>query len=185
MREILFRGKRIDNGEWVEGFYLILPMSEIVIPETVGQFTGLTDKNGKKILEGDICEVVYLDRRLRSNGEHYDVENVMIAEVVFEKGAFCFKTTFEDIALYRPIGFSIYWMQKVKYFEVIGNIHDNPELLKGTNSADDAVILGQGASMNEKQIKAKAIFDLPLTKKEEAYYLLFMASDEEIKEYLR
>lgn len=40
-------------------------------------------------------------------------------------------------------------------------------------------------SMNEKQIKAKVIFDLPLTKKEEAYYLLFMASDEEIKEYLR
>ena len=143
MRKKLFRGKRINNGEWVEGFYLVLPVGETVIlsnkgyakviPETVGQYTGLTDKNGKKIFEGDICQVVYLDRRLRSNGKHYDVENVMIEEVVFEKGTFCFKTTFEDIALYRPIGFEIYEKQKIKYFEVIGNIFDNPELLEVIN----------------------------------------------------
>lgn len=148
MRIILFRGKRVDNGEWVYGFlsksrgdnHLLslcidyeekgVMISSVIEPETVGQYTGLTDKNGKKIFEGDICRVVYLDRRCDSNGNHYDIENVMIEEVVFEKGTFCFKTTVEDIAFYRPIGFDIHEKQKIKCFEVIGNIYDNPELLE-------------------------------------------------------
>lgn len=146
MREILFRGKRKDNGEWVYGDLVskkyilqgyreehgfVVPYNCFnVIPETVGQFTGLTDKNGKKIFEGDICRVIYIDRRCNSNGEHYESENLIIEEVVYEKGTFCFKKTIEDIAMYRPIGFDIYGKQKIKYFEIIGNIHDNPELLK-------------------------------------------------------
>ena len=138
MRKILFRGKT-EQGEWLYGYLVkgnydtgfgiiedhVDKGLQYVKEETVGQYTGLTDKNGNKIFEGDICRVVYLDRRCDSNGKHYEVENVMIEEVVFGKGAFWFKTTVEDIALYHPIGLSIYGEQKIKYFEVIGDVFDN------------------------------------------------------------
>ena len=144
MRENLYRGKRKDDGKWVEGYFYKIwnktfilwgmtgdsPNMEEVIPETVGQFTGLTDKNHKRVFKGDICRVAYLDRRCDSNGKRYEVENVMIKEVVFEKGAFCFKVAIEDIPFYRPIGFDLYEKLKIKYFEVIGDIYDNPELLE-------------------------------------------------------
>lgn len=132
MREILFRGKRVENGEWVEGFYVNVPehykheMSRKsyivlinnglfmeVIPETVGQYTGLTYKKGRKIFEGDIiqnnCNEIGVIRR----GE-YDV----YSRYVFG-GYYCVDKT---SAL---IEWTCSW-----HCEVIGNIHDNPELLE-------------------------------------------------------
>ena len=135
MREILFRGKRADNGEWVIGYYVqkkdpllvgvayhyILTqekdncgclMSTVswykVIPETVGQYTGLTDKNGKKIFDGDICK-----HRSNYSGEY------VISVVAYTDGQFLAMAD-------NNSGFNL-----SDNLEVIGNIHDNPELLKG------------------------------------------------------
>ncbi len=130
MREILFRGKRTDNGEWVYGYYVhIGPVScqrAYIIPEyasalyvnevdqpTVGQYTGLKDKNGNKIFEGDVAKVL--------QGKDKD-----IAYVGFENGAFM---------LYPKTG-NIYERTLWEYWyndwdvEVIGNITDNPESLE-------------------------------------------------------
>lgn len=125
MREILFRGKRMDNGEWVEGDLHkntdfskahIHPVGERVrsfdvIPETVGQYTGLTDKNGNKIFEGDIVELHFSGAR---------------GVVIFDK--YCYMI--EVHAFGRPFCKVIGEYDK-DVLEVIGNAHDNPELLKG------------------------------------------------------
>lgn len=130
MREILFRGKDAETGEWIKGFYVCLNGKEHRIyngyaetdcgdyypdfwkvdPATVGQFTGLTDKNGKKIFEGDILEFRY--------GSRYPVFWDC------DMGAFgsCYYSDFDLLSKYSP-----------KEIEVIGNIHDNPELLGGAN----------------------------------------------------
>ena len=142
MREILFRGKRIDNGEWVEG-YLILKDGQAfiasypyftgkihetswlefcfggfigVIPETVGQYTGLTDKNGKKIFEGDICRF--------DNGEPDESERYTNYAVQWD----CVNCRYVVVDAYnREDCLDIFF---AKHAEVIGNIHDNPELLE-------------------------------------------------------
>ena len=125
MREILFRGKRVDNGEWVEGllwkkkynhsklFISCFPDKDdneevfVICPETVGQYTGLTDKNGKKIFEGDIVKFM-----------HNDKEHKLPIE--YRMGQFF-------VGINYPIAY-------VRFScEVIGNIHDNPELLNGGN----------------------------------------------------
>lgn len=127
MREILFRGKRIDNGEWVYGAYYGLcrmtnkagdfgyahlmrqsndePLYR-VDPETVGEYTGLTDKNGKRIFEGDI---------LSDGGDTY--------KAVFDEGAFRIENSHYTTGVYVAI-----YMEKID--EVIGNIYDNPEMLE-------------------------------------------------------
>lgn len=128
MREILFRGKRIDNGEWVYGYYCasigckngieqvgyFIHTSDnnfAVDPDTVGQYTGLTDKYGKGIYEGDVC-IVSLS--------YFKIKNEK-ATVAFINGAFQFQYGCEQF-FSKPHGA---WDE----VEVIGNIHDNPELL--------------------------------------------------------
>ena len=127
MREILFRGKRLDNGEWVEGNALIphpsfggetviitqdAPFHSLVYtvnPETVGQFTGLTDKNGKKIFDGDIVDA--LD--IFGYPDGYGIVN--------------WNETFNGWYM----GKSSMYCNRICTYEVVGNIHDNPELLGG------------------------------------------------------
>ena len=129
MREILFRGKRIDNSEWETGslVYARMGTSEEqvgiadkmtayhtpVIPETVGQYTGLTDKNGKKIFEGDILEGD-LEDNLDPGAKWRSV-------VVW--GKFGWNCKGGHVSL--PID-----EFDIKEGEVIGNIHDNSELME-------------------------------------------------------
>lgn len=127
MREYRFRGKRIENGEWVYGSlisdrYIVGNVLEwndeyfntewwaAVDPSTVGQYTGIKDKNGKEIYEGDIL----------SNGSHVDWI------VVYEEAAF--KVKFPD-----PIKTDRYYLNRgmAEIREIIGNIYENPEILDG------------------------------------------------------
>ena len=130
MREILFRGKTYDD-EWVEGNLFIpdkkdtptqicigtniVRISYDVIPETVGQYTGLTDKNGTKIFEGDILRVT------DDNGET-NLCSCGVGYVLFYYGVWYICDEVND---------GLYDVNNIYYIEVIGNIHDNPELLKG------------------------------------------------------
>lgn len=128
MREIIFRAKRKDNGEWIYGDLVhwwgrhnTKPDIQIynnvqrfnVIPETVGQFTGLTDKNGKRIFEGDIVEWII-------RWEH-NINGVKgIDNVIYKNNHFELEHEPPFLDLYGGEGFIA---------EVIGNIHENPELL--------------------------------------------------------
>lgn len=121
MREIIFRGKRLNDGEWVEGNFVKGCIDDFayivefgnkylcrnyveVIPETVGQYTGFDDKNGKKVFEGDILK----------------------AEIWWEQGG-CYPHT---ETRFIEATFPNMYKNHFEKFEVVGNIYDNPELLR-------------------------------------------------------
>ena len=151
MREINFRGKRTDNGEWVEGYITRRPSAIqygahyspwfIDVPprnpddsgglynvdgSTVGQFTGLEDCNGARIFEGDIVKTHY------ANAANTD----FVELVVFNGGKYCAMAQLQGGGrMYAPLADGVphvfrdrsVYMDRV---EVIGNVHDNPELLE-------------------------------------------------------
>lgn len=139
MREILFRGKVIDDyieedlrGKWVEGdlvygslkhkrFAYICPIIDDpdyhadipVIPETVDQFIGLLDRDGKKIFEGDIIR-------------YGDITGI----INYSTGCYCVKTNKPDWRSRNNPAIDIVLNEYPNEIRVIGNIHDNPELLE-------------------------------------------------------
>ena len=177
MREILFKGKDKDDGNWYEGYYLqlhdttycCLPSDSVeeanrlnkenehhyivfeqmtdwglpnkhlraeVLPETVCQYTGLTDENGRNIFEGDIVKATLLP---------YKKDRYSIGYIVFERGTFKVYITKsvhervyteyagEDVKTYS---IENNFLNRGYVLEVIGNIFDNPELLEVENEID-------------------------------------------------
>lgn len=126
MREILFRGKTKITNDWVFGdlfqhgeqrFIMADNRNTEVIPETVGSYTGFTDETGKKIFEGDICEVDAEDELLKVSWEDDEAMFVL-------KGS-TFVLDFNSVCPYE--------------IESIGNIHDSPELLIATGEDEGSV----------------------------------------------
>lgn len=150
MRE--YRGQRADNGEWVYGFYFedigcfikeklssISTNTYLVKPETVGQHIGLTDKNGKKIFEGDIFKFSdeIFESYYTSCGTEYnswEVENYGVVGFCEDTGRFDFvEYKFNENLVEADLheNHDIEFYEFVSDLEIIGNLHDNPELLKG------------------------------------------------------
>lgn len=152
MREIIFKGKRKDNGEWIywniygelcrlsgkrarleipktagESYYhYIYQIRQLILPESISEFSGLTDKNETKVFEGDI--VKFTDSLFGYS--HTGM-------VCFNEGSFCIKYEYWNKERFHRIGQTEKWQDMgasavITYqYEVIGNIYDNPELIGG------------------------------------------------------
>lgn len=164
MREILFRGKRMDNGEWIEGDLRHWSSEKVgihsdalrrtlpVFPETVGQYTGLTDKNGKRIFEGDIID-------------HHVQGDILVNRGVIQWDARCARwshrlnTMSPELAFFNPDA-----------WEVIGNIYDNPELVEVRNDDVKKAQIPEWISVKDK---------LP---ENDSHYLVFASDTCEVVE---
>ena len=147
MREILFRGKRLDNDEWIEGYYVrathhwhkhgvhedwiiagaaanggwfAIHERRAVDPQTVGQYTGRNDKNGRRVFDGDILQMM----AFYPDGTS---ERLAIVFVCWNDNDQCYVLCTEPGVHWDDFGN----YGSSAYYKIIGNIHDNPELLEG------------------------------------------------------
>lgn len=148
MREILFRGKRTDNGEWVEGNYngkhivqweekevVEYPRNAIISiqtmidinPDTISQYTGLTDKNGQKIWVGDIVRYQFDNDDCPFPNKHTEK---IIGRIFFSDWRASFSVTAGRNGSDMMNNDLFKYVRNGNRVEVIGNIYDNPELLK-------------------------------------------------------
>ncbi len=158
--KFLSRGKREDTGKWVGGYYAELPEDQHgkklcliigldgqynrIVPETAGRCSETEDKNGVLISEGDIVEFYFFDKT-RRNGVFVDVKNVRTMLIEWYENSFCMRELFRNYHLDNEMGVitemvydhrgdrkqGIYKSNSAYFIEVIGNVHDTPELLKG------------------------------------------------------
>ena len=131
MRKIKFRGKRVEDSELIFGYYVFTHDSnriiyedyegfyceEEVIPESVGQYTGLKDKNGREIYEGDILKI-------DDDWEKWGFASGFVGYVIYDQGSFKLK----EGEIYDPA----YRLDSAaeEGTTVIGNVYENPELLE-------------------------------------------------------
>ena len=156
MREILFRGKRVDNDAWVEGlliiiwgqYHIIQPNDENtaypIVLKTIGQFTGLTDKNGTKIFEGDIFK--FEDEVWQScytpcgtERDSWKVENCGVVGFNEELSQYDFvryKFGQNSVEANLHENHDMTFSEFITDLEVVGNIYDHPELLEGSENKE-------------------------------------------------
>ena len=163
MREILFRGKRTDNGTWTYGYLFCIwertylcwgttnnvPNMKDVLPETVCQFTGLHDKNGRKIFEGDVIlyhhkvkKLVPCEDATQEEIQHYGLDHVTGLGLAYRPTKTIRYKGYVTIDNLWGVNLNLtnnckWWLceknGQLTSVEIIGNIYNNPELLKGGN----------------------------------------------------
>lgn len=143
----IYRGKRTDTGEWKEGyfygvqdrvtgkdlFFIVDENNEShrVNPETVGEYTGLTDSTGAGIFEGDILESFYKKKRIVSIVKYGVFEPEFFYECAEAQGFFLHGMKLYGLYAYDLAGSEMMLVEDMRQAKIIGNIHDNPELLGG------------------------------------------------------
>lgn len=149
MREIEFRGRRLDDNTWEYGHLSITKQGTVIVntdgcgliyqilvdPATVGQYTGLHDKNGKKIYEGDV--LVWRREDIVLRGTPYQDKAYRYGDkliVRWLKSGFTLtvtSNTHHEPNIVGNVNNYDFWNNQ-RFFEVIGNVHDNPSLLEAT-----------------------------------------------------
>lgn len=141
MREIKFRGKGVIANNWFIGSLITIKDRAIIYsvsflyegavkPETIGQYTGLKDKNGKEIYDGDIVEWVFFYERLGANMGVKEDDTIVKGIIRWRQGGFVLEVIENDFENAGYYSISALYTDTESDVEIIGNIYDTPELIK-------------------------------------------------------